>query len=158
MERVAVTYGGLGDERWEGLNPPYATIVADPPWDYPTAGTGTSRRGVNPPNGNPGHVGKALPYSALSLDEIKALQLGQIADGDSRIFLWTTNRYLRHAWDVMEAWGFHPQDRVLVWCKPPRATTPVTTEFVLIGKHGSPPQNAVAQHNMVPVAALCSLS
>ena len=54
--------------------------------------------------------------------------------------LWTTNRYLRHAWAIIEAWGFTPQDRVLVWCKPPRCTTPVTTEFVLIGRRGNPPR------------------
>lgn len=116
---------------WEELNPPYSTIVVDPPWEYAK---------TNPDKSGEGYKGRAgLPYSGMSLDEIRALPVGDLGD-DARLFLWTTNRYLRHAWSVVEAWGFEPQDRVLVWCKTPRATTPVTTEFVLIGKRGNPPK------------------
>lgn len=116
---------------FEELNPPYGTIVADPPWRYET---------TNPPNGSPGHKGGApLPYSGMDLEEIKSLPVGRLAD-DARLFLWTTNRYLRHAWDVVEAWGFTPQDRVLVWCKLPRCTAQITTEFVLVAKKGKPPR------------------
>lgn len=75
----------------------------------------------------------------MTLDEIKALPIGDLTV-DGRCFLWTTNRYLRHAWTVLEAWGFEPQDRVLVWCKPPMGTLNVTTEFVLIGRKGRPPR------------------
>ena len=116
---------------WEGLNPPYSTIVADPPWHYDE---------VNPPKSREGYVGRpGLAYSSMSIDEIKALPVGGLA-ADTRLFLWTTNRYLRHAWDVAEAWGFTPQDRVLVWCKTPRCTMNVTTEFVLVAKKGKPPR------------------
>jgi N6-adenosine-specific RNA methylase IME4 len=125
---------------WEGLSPPYATIVADPPWHYDK---------VNPDNPGkdyrPGRryrlpvAGAGLPYETMSLDEIRVLPVGDLAD-DSRLFLWTTNRYLRHAWSVVEAWGFVPQDRVLVWCKPPLGTLNITTEFILIGKKGNPPR------------------
>jgi N6-adenosine-specific RNA methylase IME4 len=110
------------------LSPPYSTIVVDPPWHYDK---------VNPDKDREGYKGGGLAYSSMTLDEIKALPIGGLAD-DSRCFLWVTNRYLRHGWDVLEAWGFDVQDRVLVWCKTPRATTPVTTEFVLIGKLGNP--------------------
>ncbi len=116
---------------WEGLTPPYRTIVVDPPWHY--AKTNADKSGD-------GYAGrKGLPYSGMSLEEITSLPVSDLAT-DSRLFLWTTNRYLRHAWSIVEAWGFEPQDRVLVWCKAPRATTPVTTEFVLIGKRGNPPR------------------
>jgi len=113
---------------WEGLTPPYRTIVADPPWHYDKIGADKDREGYR---------GKGLAYSSMSLQEIQALPVADLAE-DTRLYLWTTNRYLRHAWSVVEAWGFTPQDRVLVWCKAPRATTPVTTEFVLIGKRGKP--------------------
>lgn len=116
--------------RWEGLNPPYATIVADPPWHYEKSSPDMPHRG---------YIGRGLPYSSMTLDEISALPVAELAQ-DSRLYLWTTNRYLRHAWSVVEAWGFEPQDRVLVWCKAQRGTTPVTTEFVLIGKRGRPPK------------------
>lgn len=126
---------------WEGLNPPYATIVADPPWHYDFA---------TPPNPSDHHhaagrlgckptMAKALPYSSMSLDEIKALPVSALTD-NGRCFMWVTNRYLRHGWDVIEAWGFQPQGRTLVWCKPPMGTLNVTTEFVLIGKKGNPPR------------------
>lgn len=117
---------------WEGLNPPYRTIVVDPPWTYDKTNADKDRDGYAGRRG--------LAYSAMSLEQIKALPVAELADPAARLFLWTTNRYLRHAWDVIEAWGFEPQERVLVWCKPPRCTTPVTTEFILIGKRGKPPR------------------
>jgi N6-adenosine-specific RNA methylase IME4 len=113
---------------FEDLSPPYATIVVDPPWPYAK---------VNPDKDRENYRGGGLAYSSIDLDDIKALPVIELA-ADSRLFLWTTNRYLRYAWSIIEAWGFTPQERVLVWCKPPRCTTPVTTEFVLIGKRGKP--------------------
>lgn len=116
---------------FDGLNPPYATIVVDPPWHYIK---------VNPDNTHTGYMGGGLPYSGMALAEIAALPVSSIAAEDSRVYLWTTNRYLRHSWSIIEGWGFEAQERTLVWCKPPRGTTPVTTEFVLMGKRGSPPK------------------
>jgi len=75
----------------------------------------------------------------MTLDEIRALPVADLAI-DSRLYLWTTNRYLRYAWSVVEAWGFEPHDRLLVWCKTPRCTANVTTEYILIGKRGKPPR------------------
>jgi N6-adenosine-specific RNA methylase IME4 len=123
------------------LSPPYSTIVADPPWHYDKVNPDAPRyvvdgrvlsSGVHSTGGN-----LADHYSGMSLDEIKALPVGDLGT-DCRLYLWVTNRYLRHAWDVAEAWGFTPMDRVLVWCKAPRATTPITTEYVLIAKKGKP--------------------
>jgi len=115
---------------WEGLTPPYSTIVADPPWHYDE---------VNPPNPATGYDGAGLPYSSMTLDEIKALPVGDLGT-DVRCFLWITNRYLFDAPDVLRAWGFEPQKRTLVWCKAPMGTLNVTTEFVVIGKRGNPPR------------------
>lgn len=117
----------MSDSLFAELTPPYSTIVADPPWHY---------KQPYPQDKRAREVGK-LPYSGMSLDDIKALPVSDLAE-NSRLFMWTTNHHLRHAWDVVEAWGFEPMTRVLVWCKPPRATKRVTTEFVLIGKRGSP--------------------
>ena len=116
---------------WDGLSPPYSTIVADPPWPYAK---------VNPDKDREQYRGGGLAYSSMTLDEIGALPVEKLAAPDARLFLWTTNRYLRHSWAVLEMWGFEPQERVLVWCKTPRCTTPVTTEFILIGKRGKPPR------------------
>lgn len=113
---------------FDGLTPPYSTIVVDPPWHYGTPQLPIP--GARPPKG--------LPYSSMTLDEIRALPVGDLTV-DGRVFLWTTNRHLRHAWSVLESWGFEAGGRVLVWCKTPRATTTVTTEFVLMGRKGRPP-------------------
>ncbi|HSS11669.1 MAG TPA: MT-A70 family methyltransferase [Acidimicrobiales bacterium] len=121
---------------WEGLTPPYSTIVVDPPWHYDT---------VNPPNpGLAGHIGTpvgatALPYSSMTVQDIQALPVGALAAVDARVFLWVTNRYLRDAWAVVANWGFTVAGRVFVWCKAPMGTANVTTEFFLIGRRGTPP-------------------
>ena len=65
---------------------PFQVIVADPPWRYDT--------------------GNDLPYPTLPLEEIKAIPVGDIADQNSVLWLWTTNAHLRVAFDVVEAWGF----------------------------------------------------
>jgi N6-adenosine-specific RNA methylase IME4 len=114
---------------WEGLSPPYGTIVADPPWHYAKTNADKTAEGYEGRQG--------LDYQSMSLDEIKALPVADLAQ-NTRLFLWVTSRYLRHGWDVVESWGFTPQDKHLVWCKPPRCTTPVTTEYVIIGKRGKP--------------------
>jgi len=118
---------GDGMSIWAGLNPPYSTIVIDPPWPY----------GVGPHKSREGYKGKSLPYSSMTLPEIRALPVAELGT-DVRVYLWITNRYLRYGWDILESWGFEVADRTFVWCKKPRCTTPVTTEYILVGKRGKP--------------------
>lgn len=126
---------------FDELSPPYSTIVVDPPWHYDQINPNAPRyvRDGRVLSSGIHATGSAISYSTLSLDEIRDLPVGDLA-ADSRLFMWTTNRYLRHAWSVVEAWGFTPHNKVLVWCKLPRATAQITTEFVLIGKRGNPPR------------------
>jgi N6-adenosine-specific RNA methylase IME4 len=98
---------------WEGLNPPYATIVADPPWDH---SDGTNAKLID------GHWvqhgwGK-FPYSVMGLAEIKALPVHELAAVNAHLYLWTTNRFLRASYEVAEAWGFRPI-KPIIWCKTP---------------------------------------
>jgi N6-adenosine-specific RNA methylase IME4 len=122
------------------LNPPYSTIVADPPWHYDKVNPNSPEWKVSRSASGIHAHGSSLAYSSMSVLDIIAMPVEEIAADDARLYLWVTNRYLRHAWEVAEAWGFEPQHRMLVWCKKPRATTPVTTEFVLIAKRGRPPR------------------
>ena len=117
---------------FEELSPPYSTIVADPPWAYDDGfalGPGHGRL-----------VQKPLPYSSMALDEIEALPVGDLA-GDSRLFLWTTNRYLHDAFHVMSEWGFQYR-QTLVWHKRdanlPASVAPNDLEYVLVGTVGHP--------------------
>lgn len=111
---------------WAGLDPPYRTIVVDPPWSY-------RRRGPRKVD----YEGKPWPYTQMNLSEIAALPIGELAHDNARIFLWITSKYLRYAWELIEGWGFTP-GRVLVWCKKPMGTMNVTTEYLVLGSRGSP--------------------
>lgn len=116
----------------------YHTIVADPPW--PIAWRGSAAIGKKP-----------LQYPTLTIAEIVALPVRDIADDASNLYLWTTNQFLPEALGVIRAWGF--QYRMLwTWCKNngigghPRNAT----EHLLIASRGETPtlgRNAPATLN-----------
>ena len=126
----------------------YATIVADPPWDYGV----DHERWVN---GNHGGVTRpAIPYSPMSLDEINALPVHELAAKECRLFLWTTNRFLRPSFDVLDAWGFQYR-QTLVWHKTHGpspfggSVAPNHAEFLLVATRGSPKILARATSSVV---------
>ena len=117
----------------------YATIVADPPWRYEFAS-------LYP--GEPTRT-KAMGYEMMTVPEICALPVSSLAAKDAHLYLWTTQRYLRDAYDVVKAWGFAPAS-VLVWVKPPRGfvgTYACSTEFVLFSRRGSLPAKQKVSRN-----------
>jgi len=83
----------------------YRTIVADPPWEVRKI-----MRKVRPNQ----EVG--LDYPTMTLANIQALPVSLLADQHSVCFLWTTQAYLRSAFEVLAAWGFKYQ-RTLTWDK-----------------------------------------
>jgi N6-adenosine-specific RNA methylase IME4 len=116
----------------------YRTIVADPPWAY-EKGFATQSR--TPGKWEAKTTYKALPYGAMSVDQIKALPVADLAADDCRLFCWTTNRYLPASFDVMAAWGFD-YAQTLVWHKRDGnmggGVAPNSAEFLLVGVKGSP--------------------
>ena len=118
----------------------YHTIVADPPWSY-----GNKRWASITHNGTGPRIEKDMPYLTMSLGDIQALPVRSLAAKDCRLFLWTTNRHLPFAFDVMAAWGFK-YTLALIWRKTgnpsPFAGSGVASiqhELLLVGKRGSPP-------------------
>jgi N6-adenosine-specific RNA methylase IME4 len=115
----------------------YRTIVADPPWRYDEGWpVGHVPVGVE-------HDGRRTPmkYDTLSVEEIMALPVRGLAEADAHLYLWTTNRYLRDAFGVAEAWGFR-FSQLLVWAKTPMGIGPGGTwaqsvEYVLFARRGS---------------------
>jgi len=82
-----------------------------------------------------------LTYGTMSVEEIKALPVLDLADRDAHLYLWTTQRYLWDARDIANEWGF-ASAKVLVWCKPPTGfsmggTYGNASEFVLFCRRGS---------------------
>ena len=119
---------------FEELSPPYSTIVADPPWHYDARPVG---------GGAPGTMGKAkaFPYSTMSIEEIRSLPVGTLAADDCILWLWTTNRWLRESFSVVDSWGF-VYKQTLVWGKnnpmPVGSVAPSAAEFLLVAKRGAP--------------------
>lgn len=84
----------------------YRTIVADPPWQIAARmGAGGRRKRAT-----------VVPYGFMSIDEIKALEVGALADTQAHLYLWTTRRLFREgvAAEVARAWGFEPCGE-LIW-------------------------------------------
>lgn len=118
----------------------YRTIVADPPWDHPDSGARTqSAEGFWKAER---HVGtrSVVPYERMSVETISALPVQDLAEDDAHLYLWTTNGFLRDAYEVVEAWGFKPST-LLTWCKTPMGlgfggAYCLTTEFVIYARRG----------------------
>jgi N6-adenosine-specific RNA methylase IME4 len=93
----------------------YRTIVADPPWPYPAVGGNQGAPGASAPKKN-GNMSKSarLPYPTLRVQEIAGLQ--PPVEDNAHLYLWTTNRFMDDAFDVVRAWGFMPKT-ILTWTK-----------------------------------------
>ncbi len=85
---------------------PFGAILCDPPWSFRTYGG----KNVAPARG-------AQPYSVMSLADIKALPVGEIAAKDCLLFMWTVSHLQAAAFDVAAAWGFKPVSIAFVWDK-----------------------------------------
>lgn len=85
----------------------YKTILADPPWKQTLDGNWKRR-----PN-----RATRLPYPTMTVQEICALPIGELADAGTHLWLWTTNEYLEAGFAVMRAWGFKYLAPI-TWVKP----------------------------------------
>jgi N6-adenosine-specific RNA methylase IME4 len=47
-----------------------------------------------------------LPYSTMTVDEMANMPVKNLADKDSVLFIWVTNKYLLQSEIVIKAWGF----------------------------------------------------
>jgi N6-adenosine-specific RNA methylase IME4 len=98
----------MGVGVWEGLSPPYRTIVADPPWSYRQTGVQGAAAG---------------PYSTLSDTDIATMPVDALAADDAHLYLWVTTPKL---WDspspaaIAEAWGF-TYKTLITWVKGERS-------------------------------------
>lgn len=116
----------------------YRTIVADPPWPYPE-GWPTSPARI--PRGAV-FDGRRSPmkFDSMTLPELMALPISRLAEKDAHLYLWTTNRYLRDAFKVIDAWGFR-YSQALIWAKTPMGKGPggafaQNAEYVLFSRRG----------------------
>jgi len=103
----------------------FDVIVIDPPWPYKTKYDPIGRRCAN-------------PYPEMSLDELKQLKLP--AAENSTLFLWTTHKFIRNAFELLKIWGFEYRN-TLVWDKRRMGLGNLfrlQCEFCLVGFKGKP--------------------
>jgi N6-adenosine-specific RNA methylase IME4 len=116
----------------------YRTIVADPPWKVKA---GPAHFADNPNRARTGPATRDLSYGTMTVDEIAALRVTDIAEKDAHLYLWAINAYVEDAYNVARAWGFKPS-ALLTWCKTPRGiglggTFTLTTEPLLFCRRGT---------------------
>lgn len=121
----------------------YRTIVADPPWYVKT---GRSLGGYVVQDGKQiwnavSSKSRDLVYPSMSVDEIAALKVGDLAEDDAHLYLWTINKYVEDAFKIARRWGFS-YSTLLVWSKSPKGfglggTYGISTEFCLFCRRGS---------------------
>jgi N6-adenosine-specific RNA methylase IME4 len=83
----------------------FATILADPPWQF------VNRTGKIAPEHR-----RLSRYATMTLEEIVALPVADIARPTAHLYLWVPNALLPDGLAVMAAWGFKYKSN-LVWHK-----------------------------------------
>ena len=97
QEQKAAVAEQLRNEPLPPPEGPFRIIVIDPPWRYSARAEDATHRARN-------------PYLDMSLEEIKALPIAALAQQNSIVWLWTTNAFLRSAFDCLDAWVFIQND------------------------------------------------
>jgi N6-adenosine-specific RNA methylase IME4 len=124
--RATTTVGGTVASLADlvNLGRKYPTIYADPPWPYENEASRAAA--VN-------------HYPTMSLDAIRAEPVGNLADTNAHLHLWTTNAFLQEALILVAAWGFEFKS-CLVWVKGEIGMGNywrVSHEFLLLGVRGN---------------------
>ena len=112
----------------------FRTILADPPWQF------QNRTGKMAPEHK-----RLNRYGTMTLDDILALPVAQLADDPAHLYLWVPNALLPEGLQVMLAWGFQYKSNI-VWHKIRKDGGPDgrgvgfyfrnTTELLLFGVRG----------------------
>ncbi len=82
----------------------YPIIYADPPWRYENPPMGGTNRSIE------NH------YPTMTLEEICAMKVADLATDDAMLYLWATAPKLVECMEVIKAWGFEYRTN-LVWDK-----------------------------------------
>ena len=122
----------------------YGIIYADPPWRY------DMKRG---------HGVAENHYPTMSIEEICALPVADLAAKDSALFLWGTFPQLKEAFRVIDAWGFQYKTLAFLWLKQNRKAdtwfygmgfwTRSNAEVCLLATRGHPKRQSAGIHQFV---------
>jgi N6-adenosine-specific RNA methylase IME4 len=125
----------------------FGGICVDPPWSFEVySGKGKQKAAER-------------HYDVMSLDDIKALPIADLAATDCALFLWAVWPRLPDALEVIRAWGFEFKTAGFVWVKQNRGGeglftgmgfwTRANTEPCLLATRGSPLRLAADVHQVI---------
>lgn len=122
----------------------YSVIYADPPWRY-------ERSKVQ------GAAEKHYP--TMSIDELCAMPVPELAAKDCALFLWATFPQLPEALRLIRAWGFRYRTVAFVWLKRNRKSpswfygmgywTRSNAEICLLATKGKPKRQSAGVHQFL---------
>jgi N6-adenosine-specific RNA methylase IME4 len=122
----------------------YQIIYADPPWRY-------EQKKVQGAAEN--------HYPTMSIDELCALPVAELAANDCVLFLWATFPQLPEALQLIKAWGFRYKTVAFVWLKRNRKSpswfyglgywTRGNAEICLLATKGKPKRNSAGVHQFI---------
>lgn len=128
----------------------FPVIYADPAWTFKTR----SQKGEGRSPGK--------HYKTMTLEEIKALPVKDMAAPDCVLLMWVTGPMLEHGLEVIKAWGFKYKTLGFTWMKHNRTNprlfsgtgywTRANAELVLLATRGKPKRvhKDVAQAILAP--------
>jgi N6-adenosine-specific RNA methylase IME4 len=90
MKTIDFTNPTPADDLLEKFNDRYATILADPPWQF------QNRTGKVAPEHR-----RLLRYPTMELQEIMDMPIGKLAAARSHLYLWVPNALLMEGLQVM---------------------------------------------------------
>lgn len=88
----------------------YRVLYCDPPWKYGDSGI-ISKDGITE-----AYTKAETHYPTMSIAELCALPIREIAKADAVLWLWTTSPLLAESFDVIKAWGF-TYKASMIWYK-----------------------------------------
>jgi N6-adenosine-specific RNA methylase IME4 len=125
----------------------YHIIYADPPWQYRV----WCKKGQ-------GRTAESH-YSTMTIREICALPVGNLAAADCALFLWATFPNLPAAFKVIKSWGFEFKTIAFVWVKRNKKSdgwfwglghwTRANAEICILATKGNPRRNSKSVHQII---------
>lgn len=125
----------------------YNVILADPPWAYRV----WSKKGMGRSAEN--------HYPTMSIPDIRALPVNDLAADDCALFLWITFPQLHEAFSVIQDWGFTYKTVAFVWVKQNKKScslfwglgywTRANAEVCLLATRGNPKRQSAAVHQVI---------
>jgi len=125
---------------------PFNIIYADVPWQYQDKASAGKR-------------GACHKYPVMSIDDIIAMPVKDIAAENAVLFMWVTMPHLNIFMDVVNSWGFNYKTVAFTWVKKNKKAdspfwgmgrwTRANAEICILATKGSPKRQSAGVHSIV---------